>query len=539
MVAEPFRWYLLLLSCTGVGAWTLASGDRLPARSALGGPSRGLRTPNVNTVPASILDLDLVEEWCSARGLQPSHLRSVYRTLFRHGTAALDPSLLAKSDVPFKAATELCEQFVGCRARVVEARESAGGGRKLLVELGSGARVETVLIRHERRSTGRARHTVCVSSQAGCSRRCTFCATGSMGLQAQLSGADILEQVWLARELIAQDAAKGGEPAPLRNVVFMGMGEPLDNLENVLRALRGLSHMSLFALSPRQLTVSTVGASAAAIRKLAAAAPAVRLALSLHAASQPLRATLLPSAHDCSLDELTEALDEHARASGTGAMLEYLLIAGVNDRPEDAAALGAFCLARSAASGRAFVNLIPYNPTAPGAQAGYATPSDEEVASFHAMLRRAGVNALVRWTSAAGRDAEGACGQLALGAAGPARRARPLMSLTGGAGGAGGGSASGRGGARGEAWRMEGVKLATMVEELQARLGWRGLAEETGVRCFEPAARPTVKSALKFLRAVEHKWARERVEALWLEMKCADAAAGRIDAAGRSVDVNR
>mmetsp|Transcript_48666 Transcript_48666/g.111671 ORF Transcript_48666/g.111671 Transcript_48666/m.111671 type:complete len:577 (+) Transcript_48666:27-1757(+) len=506
------------------GAWTITGGNRVEPRGLPKGVAA--RAPQVGL--ASILDLALAEQWCSDRGLKPAHLQTVYRTLFRRGQA-LDSAVLAEAGVPRQGALDLVAEFTECAARVVEIRESAGGGRKLLVELGSGALVETVLIRHKRRTSGRARHTVCVSSQAGCSRRCTFCATGSMGLLAQLSTADIVEQVWLALRLIADDALAGGEPAPLRNVVFMGMGEPLDNFESVLGAIRALSHTCLFSLSPRQLTVSTVGASADKIRRLAHAAPAVRLALSLHAATQPLRAVLVPSAAECELPELADALDEHARVSGCGAMIEYLLISGMNDSSEDAKELAAFCHARRKATPGAtppFVNLIPYNPTEPGALAGFHTPSDEAVATFHAQLRANSVNALIRWTSAAGRDADGGCGQLVLGSSKRTEAAHPFLT---------GGRASvsmalpGGSGERGrDARRMlEGVKLSAMLEELLERVGWQMIADETGARCLDPEARPHIKSALKFLRAPGSKWARERLEALWLEMKLADTKEDR------------
>ena len=185
-------------------------------------------------------------------------------------------------------------------------------------------------------------------------------------------------------------------------------------------------------LSAKHLTVSTVGASPERIRRLADEAPRVRLALSLHAATLPLRSQLIPSA--TGMAELTEALDYHAAATRCGLMVEYLLIAAVNDRPSDADALAAFCAERAAAAAAAaadaapgdaprsrkearaaagYVNLIPFNPTDAGSLHGYETPSDAAVAAFHARLRdRHGVNALVRWTSAVGRDANGACGQL-------------------------------------------------------------------------------------------------------------------------------
>mmetsp|Transcript_53962 Transcript_53962/g.122980 ORF Transcript_53962/g.122980 Transcript_53962/m.122980 type:complete len:257 (-) Transcript_53962:218-988(-) len=245
-----------------------------------------------------------------------------------------------------------------------------------------------------------------------------------MGLHAQLSSAEILEQVWLAQQVLADE---GNQDAKLRNVVFMGMGEPLDNYEAVHEALRGLTHQCLFGLSAKHITVSTVGASASKIRKLADDVPSVHLALSLHGATQELREALMRvSAVACPLSQLEEALDYHAAKTGRGAMVEYLLIEGVNDTDDAADALANFCERRvvamaasqgasdSPASSGAFVNLIPYNPTIAGFESGYRTPSDERVMSFHSRLRKRGVSALVRWSSAQGRDANGACGQLAL-----------------------------------------------------------------------------------------------------------------------------
>jgi adenine C2-methylase RlmN of 23S rRNA A2503 and tRNA A37 len=205
----------------------------------------------------------------------------------------------------------------------------------------------------------------------------------------------------------------------LRNVVFMGMGEPLDNYSAVHEACRGLTHQCLFGFKGKQVTLSTVGASPTLIRRLADEAPQISLALSLHGATQPLREALIPSAKRAPLEELAFALDYHATLTGRGAMLEYLLIDGINDDENAVCALVKFCLDRCTPHNvkkgiRPFVNLIPYNPTLAGGVLGYKTPSDERIEAFHNSLRAEGINALVRWTSASGRDANGACGQLAL-----------------------------------------------------------------------------------------------------------------------------
>ena len=444
-------------------SWTLESGARIA------GSSRNMLAAS-SAAPVSILDLPLAEQWANDAGLSARHLLNVYRHLFRRGGEFTPAAIHNDAELPKAAALAMCDAFASSTSKVVQ-RVPSEGGLKLVVELASGHRVETVLILHEHRSSGRRRCTVCVSSQVGCARACSFCATGTMGLRAQLSSGEILEQVWHARrELEGQvvvggqsngqggderttaaaaaaaggvaGAGAGGGSYEVRNIVFMGMGEPLDNFDALHDALRGLTHQGLFDLSAKHITVSTVGASPERIRRLADEAPRVRLALSLHGASQPLREELIPSAASCQLPELCAALDYHARTTRCGLMVEYLLIAGVNDRLVDADELAAFCAAREVeatrveatrveatrvaaeAAGAAgavgkrakwtagYVNLIPFNPTEAGSLHGYQTPSDESVEAFHSRLREHDVNALVRWSSATGRDANGACGQL-------------------------------------------------------------------------------------------------------------------------------
>ena len=194
----------------------------------------------------------------------------------------------------------------------------------------------------------------------------------------------------------------------------MSQGEPLDNWPAVHEACRGLTHQCLFGLKAKQVTISTVGASPGHIRQLADEAPQASLAISLHGATQALREQLMPATKRAPLKELEEALDYHAEATGIGAMVEYLLIDGVNDSDEACQALVNFCQARRQAP---YVNVIPYNPTIAGLEFDYQTPSDESIQAFVLRLRSEGIKAHVRWTSAAGRDADGACGQLALSVA--------------------------------------------------------------------------------------------------------------------------
>lgn len=392
-------------------AWSLDAGARI-----------SFRTPDPSAIaalwPLSILDLARAEQWSTEAGWSEEQLRSVYGHLFRRGGDFTPTALHEQAGLSRASAEAMCENFVALRSRIVE-RIPSEGGMKLVVELQpSGQRVEMAMILHDHKTSGKRRCTVCVSSQVGCKRACSFCETGTMGLRGNLGAADILEQVWHARTAVPD----GYE---VRNVVYMGMGEPLDNFDAVLASLRGLTHQALFDLSAKHLTVSTVGASPDRIKQLADTAPKVRLALSLHSASLPLRLQLIPSA--TAMPDLTDALDYHSRVTRCGLMIEYLLIAGVNDRADDADALAHFCGERDVAAARVspplsrkqaraaagYVNLIPFNPTGAGNAHGYETPSDAAVSAFHARLRDVhGVHALIRWTSASGRDANGACGQL-------------------------------------------------------------------------------------------------------------------------------
>jgi len=275
---------------------------------------------------------------------------------------------------------------------VDEAASPRGGTLKWLLRArADGAVVEAVLMRY------RDRATVCVSSQAGCAMACSFCATGQMGFARHLSSGEIVEQVVRAARTCRQLGW-----GRLSNVVFMGMGEPFSNYANVLAAIRrcnGDLHMAARAFS-----VSTVGI-VPGIRRLAREPLQVNLAVSLHAANDELRSTLVPVNRRYPLPAVFEACEEYASATRRRISFEWALIAGVNDRPSDAAELAA--LLRP--FGRlAHVNLIPLNPT-PGYLVAGSPPAVVE--RFRADLAGLGLNVTVRDTR--GRDVGGACGQLA------------------------------------------------------------------------------------------------------------------------------
>ena len=275
---------------------------------------------------------------------------------------------------------------------VVEVSSDRGDTVKFLWELAGGARIETVLMLYPDRAT------VCVSTQAGCAMACGFCATGQAGFTRHLTAGEIVEQVVRA----ARRARELGRRAS--NVVFMGMGEPLANEAAVWAAIERL-HGGL-GLSARHLTVSTVGLIPG-IRTLAARPLPVNLAVSLHAANDELRDTLVPINRRYPLADLMEACADYLRAKGRRLSFEWALIDGVNDRRGDARELAERCRSLPLP---AHVNLIPLNPT-PGWPTTGTAPAG--VRAFRDRLIELGVNTTVRQNR--GTDIDAACGQLAAG----------------------------------------------------------------------------------------------------------------------------
>ncbi len=284
---------------------------------------------------------DLVESW----GQSPVHAARIWKYLYLGLAASLGeiPGLPGRVRELLAARTR-----IGTLPVAAETASEDGFTRKYLLGLQDGERIEAVLMRY----TGRA--TACVSSQAGCAMGCVFCATGQMGYRRQLSSAEIVAQV----VHVARAAAGSAESRRLRNVVFMGMGEPLHNYEAVMRAVRVLLDPSGLGLSAERVTISTVGV-APAIRRMADEAIPVHLAVSLHAATQEGRLALIPAARKWPLDELMDACRHYCSKVGRRIFFELTLIDGRNDTPEDAHSVGRLIRGLPAQ-----VNLIPLNPTA-------------------------------------------------------------------------------------------------------------------------------------------------------------------------------
>lgn len=279
--------------------------------------------------------------------------------------------------------------------RIETVQVSSDGTTKFLLRLEDGESVETVLIPSSSRD-GKGRMTQCLSCQIGCAMGCTFCATGQAGFVRNMTMAEILGQVLLAREYLGDTP----ENPQLRNLVFMGMGEPLLNLREVLRSLETLNSGHGLNFSPRRITVSTCGLEQG-LRTLGDSGLAF-LAVSLHAPTQELRARIMPKAARWELPDLVAALEAYPLKTRERLTFEYLLLGGVNDGIEHAKAL-----VKLMSRIKSKLNLIVYNPVE---GSSYRAPDPDRVLAFERCLWSKGVTAIVRKSK--GRDIDAACGQL-------------------------------------------------------------------------------------------------------------------------------
>ena len=323
------------------------------------------------------MDLALLEQTLATRGEPAFRARQVWSWLARGAG-----SYAAMTDLPTALRDEL-EARVPVSSLALESEAVARDGtRKALLRTGDGRPVETVLMPYR---TGR--RSICISSQSGCPLTCTFCATGRMRFGRNLTESEILDQALHFRRQGAVDHA-----------VFMGMGEPMMNLDAVLAACERLPDLGI---TNRRTTISTVG-WIPGIEQLTECGRPIRLALSLHAPDDALRSELMPVNERYRLADVLEACRRHYARARRRVFVEYVMLAGVNDRYEQAVALA------SLLDPRIFkVNLIPYNPT----DAAFRGSSRAAVAAFKAALEGEGVRATVRLTR--GRDIDAACGQLA------------------------------------------------------------------------------------------------------------------------------
>jgi 23S rRNA (adenine2503-C2)-methyltransferase len=334
------------------------------------------------------LDRAELQREMEALGLPAFRGRQVYRALYARGVDSFD----AMTDLPRSLREELASAYRMGVPRLESRHASRDGTVKYLLALEDGRKVECVYIPETEPSE---RHTFCLSTQVGCPLKCSFCFSGTIRFERNLTPGEILGQFLVAKSAL---------PAPPRrsNIVFMGMGEPLLNSASVLKAIGVLSDPEAFSVSPRRITVSTAGLADELLR-FASEAPAVGLAVSLHAATDELRNRVMPINRRHPLDELLAAARKLPLPRRRRITFEYVLLGGDNDSPEDARRLA------SLLSGvKAKVNLIRYNPW-PGSPHRRSSPEATE--RFLEILAGAGLTVSLRRSR--GDDVLAACGQLA------------------------------------------------------------------------------------------------------------------------------
>src|SRR5438067_10304099 len=333
------------------------------------------------------MDLTHLELTLAERGEPSFRIRQVWEWTAR-GVGGYEPM----TNLPLALREELASTVPFSALSVQTERESRDGTVKTLFRTQDGHPVEAVLMRYRD-----GRRSICVSSQSGCPLTCTFCATGAMRFGRNLTASEILDQALHFRRIEAVD-----------HCVFMGMGEPMLNLDEVLAAARRLPDLGI---THRRTTISTVGWLPGLRRFVDEVSEPIRLALSLHAPDDELRSRIMPVNERYPLRDILSECRRHVAQTRRRVFVEYVMLAGVNDSPQQARALASL-LGRDDFK----VNLIPYNPTGM-----YGGSSRDRIASFRDELARARVPVTIRLTR--GRDIEAACGQLAAAPKAPRRAA--------------------------------------------------------------------------------------------------------------------
>jgi len=330
------------------------------------------------------LDVAETESALETRGIQRFHARQLYRWIYRRGIADFD--LMTNLSRPLRAL--LRDEFLISTPRIVKDETSVDGTRKLVLELGDGRCIESVFI------PDTPSMTFCISTQVGCAMSCGFCLTGKMGLVRNLTAGEIAGQV----RVLATTTGLLDSPF---NIVLMGMGEPLHNYDNTMKALQILHSEHGLAVSPRRVTLSTVGI-VPGIERLAHEPLMPNLAISLHATTDEDRTRLVPPNRKYPLADILEACRKFPLKKRNRITFEYVLLDGVNDTPDDARRL-----VKLLSGIKAKVNLIPLNP-APGIP--FTRPADTRVDRFAQILADRHITVSVR--KSRGRDIRAACGQL-------------------------------------------------------------------------------------------------------------------------------
>ena len=337
------------------------------------------------------IDLETFQSQIAQAGHQPYRAKQLWRWLYKEEQT--DVALMTDLAKDFRH--YLLEHYHFTFPIINFDHTSSDGTRKWLFDMGASNAIETVFIPEKNRGT------LCISSQVGCALECTFCSTGRQGFNRNLSQAEIISQLWLANQKLA-DHYPNQDHKPVTNVVMMGMGEPLANYENVVGALKIMLDDKAYGLSRRRVTVSTSGL-VPAIKKLKNDCP-VSLAISLHAPNNKIRDEIVPINKKYPLNELLDACQDYLeKAPRDFITFEYVMLKGVNDSDQDALELVHLVKNISCK-----FNLIPFNPFP---KSGYESSSRERILSFQKILMDSGIVTTIRKTR--GDDIDAACGQLA------------------------------------------------------------------------------------------------------------------------------
>lgn len=336
-----------------------------------------------NCIDLKHLTMREMEEFVKSAGGKSYRAGQIAKWIFERGVS--DFVLMTDLGKDLRARLSAISRITGLR--LVARQASSDGTVKFLYRLEDGLTVESVWI------PGGKRRTLCVSTQAGCRLNCGFCLTGKNGFRRNLCAAEIVDQVIQSRA--------GAPDGRITNVVLMGMGEPLDNYENTLRALKVMTEPDFHLIGARRITLSTAGV-VPGIRRLAGDFPGVKLAVSLNSCDNAVRSRIMPVNKKYPLEELRKALGAFPLPKGKRITLEYVLLSGVNDSIEDAQKL-----VRFVAGLKAKINLIPFNQCA---QLPYKSPSSQTVKRFREYLTGRGLPVFIR--ASRGADIMAACGQL-------------------------------------------------------------------------------------------------------------------------------
>jgi len=328
-------------------------------------------------------DLSLAElqEVLNELGEPLYRAEQIFVWIQQKGASAIE----AMTNLPKELRRKLSQDYAIDQLKILEKLEGEDGTKKFLWELSDGKTIESVLLDDE------GRKTICLSTQVGCKMDCLFCATGKIKFKRNLTAGEIISQV------IQIDAADG----PISNLVYMGMGEPLDNYENVLKSIRLLNDKKGLNIGLRKISISTCGL-VPQIKKLAKEKMPIALAISLNGSIDPVRTKLMPINKKYALDELMPAVKEYIAAIGRRVTFEYVLIEGLNDSRQDAR--GVIKLLRGM---KVNINLIAFNPFA-GSSLRY--PSSKAIKDFRWVLEDAGFAVTQRFKR--GQEIAAACGQL-------------------------------------------------------------------------------------------------------------------------------